>query len=112
MMIEGYVQAVVMVLVFLLAAGVGIAGTWAVLKHRVAANAENIRQLRQDYAKDIENLHQRINERRAELTRHIEDSAQVHASIATMAEAVNAIKDRLGRIEGLLDRKEPARGSD
>ena len=73
-------------------------------EHRDYVDRE-LDKLRQDYAGDVKILHGRIDERRNELARHVEASVDVHKSLATLVEAVSAIRDRLDSIEGKIDQR-------
>ena len=66
---------------------------------------EQVAELKADYAEDVRILHDRVNERKAEMQRHIELSNEVHGVLATLTEAMNAIRERLGRIEDKIDRQ-------
>ena len=105
MVITGEMVGIVVSVVALLALAAGVVGTWAVLKVRVQDNRTDIQELRESVKEDIQSIHKRIDRHRDDLDEHIRSSGSVHADLSKLTEAVDGIKEWLGRIERKLDSK-------
>ena len=105
MVITGEMVGIAVSVVALLALAAGVVGTWAVLKVRVQDNRTDIQELRESVKEDIQSIHKRIDRYRDDLDEHIRSSGAVHADLSKLTEAVDGIKEWLGRIERKLDSK-------
>lgn len=117
MVISGEIIGIIAGAATLLAVAAGVVGTWAVLKVRVQDNRTDIQELRDSLKEEIKGLrehlegvqadiHKRIDRHRDDLDDHIRSSGSVHADLSKLTEAVDGIKEWLGRIERKLDSRQ------
>ena len=113
MVITGEIIGIIVGAVTLLALAAGVVGTWAVLKVRVQDNRTDINEMRDEHKRELKELRQEFNGRmdrhRNDLAEHLRNSGSVHADLSKLTEAVDGIKEWLGRIEKKLDSRERER---